>query len=145
MKYIGTQFDLFVRYPQYEHAVDCKIMSVNDAYRGVGIAKALTQRTVEYMLEQDLHLLHMMCSSHYSALVCERLGMEEIYRLAYSDYLVDGRQPLNPAEPHTTCRLFGKIFEWSADNEEEWITVICAVHDMGARLWLEYGILLNYV
>lgn len=110
MKYIGTQFDLFAQYPQFERALDCKIMSVNDAYRGVGIANALTQRTIECMLAQDLHLFHCMCSSHYSALVCKRLGMDEIYRLAYADYLVDGRQPLSPAEPHTTCRLFGKIF-----------------------------------
>lgn len=110
MQHVGRQFDLFAHYPQFDRALDGKIMSVNEAYRGVGICKELTRHTIEYMLSQGIRLYHVMCTSHYSALVCERMGLEEIFRLNYRDYLVNGRQALRPAEPHEACRVFAQIF-----------------------------------
>lgn len=108
MAYVEQQFDLFERHPQHERALDAKIMSVNDAYRGCGIAKELTRRTIEYMREQDLHLFHVLCSSQFSALVCERLGFEKEYELLYRDYLEDGEAPVRPAEPHVAVRVYAR-------------------------------------
>lgn len=109
IQYVATQFNLFEHYPQFQRALEGKIMSVNGAYRGAGIAKELTRRTIEYMISQDVHLFHVMCTSHFSALVCDRLGMNEIYTLNYLDYVVNGRHPLQPAKPHGYCRLYGMI------------------------------------
>lgn len=106
MGYVETQFDLFERFPQFERALDAKIMSVNDAYRGCGIAKELTRHTIEYMLTQDMHLFHVLCTSQYSALVCERLGFEKQFEMLYRDYVEDGVTPVRPAEPHVAVRVY---------------------------------------
>lgn len=109
MDYVDTQFDLFERFPQYDRALDAKIITVNDAYRGAGIAKALTQHTAEYMRANGLALFHVMCSSHYSALLCDRLGFEKVYEMLYSDYVLpNGVRPVLPAEPHTAMRLYAR-------------------------------------
>lgn len=104
--YVETQFDLFGCFAQYDRALDAKIISVNDAYRGVGIAKELTQRTIEFMLKQDLHLFHVLCSSHYSALMCERLGFEKQFEMMYKDYVENGNVPVRPADPHVAVRVY---------------------------------------
>lgn len=109
MSFVDTQFNIFDRFPQFERGLDAKIMSVNDAYRGVGICKALTQRTIEHMLELELRLFHVLCSSHYSALLCERLGFEKMHEMLYSEYLVDGVQPLRPAKPHEAVRVYARV------------------------------------
>lgn len=110
MAYVDTQFDLFQHFPQYDRALDAKIITVNDTYRGAGIAKALTQYTADYMKSNGLTLFHVMCTSHYSALLCERLGFKKMYEILYSDFVENGIQPILPAEPHTAMRLYARCF-----------------------------------
>lgn len=107
--YIDTQYNMFDVHPQFDRALDAKIMSVNDAYRGVGICKELTRRTVDYMREHDLQLFHVMCTSFYSSKVCESLGFDVVYKLNYKDYKVNGKNILLPAEPHDAVRCCTRI------------------------------------
>lgn len=109
MDYAEGQIDLFGHYPQYDRAMDAKIMSVNDAYRGAGICKALTKRTIEHMAGLGLELFHVMCTSQFSAALCERLGFDKVYELPYADYLVDGVQVFKPAVPHVAMKVYAKI------------------------------------
>lgn len=108
-RYIDTQFNVFDKHPQFEKALDAKIMSVNDAYRGVGICKNLTERAVEWMRANDVHLFHVLCSSYYSAKVCEAAGLKSVYKLAYRDYKVDGLNTILPAAPHEDVQIFTRI------------------------------------
>lgn len=108
MDYIDTQFDLFKLYPDIDRFVDGKILSVNTDYRGLGIAGKLTDATIDYMKKHNLKVYHVLCSSHFSARVMEKLDFHEVYRLNYSDYLVNGEQLLCPAKPHVAARVLIK-------------------------------------
>lgn len=88
--------------------MDGKILAVNSNYRGAGIAGKLTNRTIEYMKENGIPLFHVMCSSKFSARVCEKIGFEEVFSLPFLDYVVDGENPLLPAEPHTDIKIMAK-------------------------------------
>lgn len=111
MDHIDTQYKLFDEYPEFDRALDGKILSVNDQYRGLGIAKQLTQRSIEYMQEHRIPLYHILCSSEYSAMVCARLGFTEKFVLPYIDYVVNGENPLLPTAPHVATKIYVKKIE----------------------------------
>lgn len=108
MEHIESQFDLFKLYPDIDSFLDGKILSVNENYRGLGIAGKLTQRTIDYMHEHNIPMYHVLCSSHFSARVCEKLNFEIVYELPYADYVVNGETPLLPAKPHVAAKILVK-------------------------------------
>lgn len=113
MDLIDTKFDLFALYPEIESFVDGKILSVDPQYRGLGIAGQLTDKTIEFMREQQIQIFHILCTSHFSARVCEKMDFEEVFQLQFTEYLdADGNQVLSPEEPHVAARIFTKkVFE----------------------------------
>jgi arylalkylamine N-acetyltransferase len=66
MEYIDSQFNIFDICPDVDTVLDGKIMSVSEKYRGYGIAGKLTDRTMEYMREKGISVMHVLCSSNYS-------------------------------------------------------------------------------
>lgn len=108
MDLIDEKFDLFDLYPDMDCFVDGKILSVNSDYRGLGIAGKLTEAIIEYMKEHNLKLYSVMCSSHFSARVMEKMDFQEVFRLNYSDYVVNGEQVLCPEKPHVAARILVK-------------------------------------
>lgn len=108
-QYIDTKYNVFKVHPEFDVGIDAKIMSVNDAYRGVGICKELTKRSFEWMKQNNCHLFHVMCSSYFSARVCESLGLKLVYSLDYKSYKVNGINPILPAFPHESVQCFTKI------------------------------------
>jgi len=106
--YIESIFNLFTVYPEYDCALDGKILAVDSSYRGLGIAGKLTTRTIEYMQEKSIPLFHVMCSSKFSARVCEKIGFEEVFSLPFLDYVVNGENPLLPADPHKEIKVMAK-------------------------------------
>lgn len=108
MEHIESQFDLFKLYPDTEIFLDGKILSVNENYRGCGIAGKLTAAAMDYMREHNISIYHILCSSHFSARVCEKLDFEVVYELPYADYMVNGENPLLPAKPHAAAKILIK-------------------------------------
>lgn len=108
MDHVEESFNVFDLYQETDVALDCKILSVNSNYRGIGIAGRLTERTLQYMRDNKIPLMHIMCSSHYSARVAEKLGFHEVYRLDYADYKVQNEIVLQPAPPHVAVRILVK-------------------------------------
>lgn len=108
MDYVDQHFNIFDLYPDVERLLDIKIMSVDSRYRGLGIAGKLTDRTMQYVKENNIKLVHVLCSSHFSARVMEKMSFEEVYRLPYSDYLVNGEQVFDPDKPHNAVRILIK-------------------------------------
>ncbi|EDW02289.1 arylalkylamine N-acetyltransferase 1 [Drosophila grimshawi] len=108
MDHIEEQFDIFDLYPNENVILDGKILSVNSNYRGLGIAGRLTERAYEYMRENQINVYHVLCSSHYSARVMEKLGFHEVYQLKYADYKPDGVVVFKPAEPHVRVSMLVK-------------------------------------
>lgn len=108
MDYIDSQFNIFDLYPDVDTILDGKIVSVNSNYRGLGIAGALTEHTLNYMKEHDIPVMHVLCSSHYSARVVEKMGFHKVYELKFTDYKVNGVNPLVPDEPHVAAKIMVK-------------------------------------
>ncbi|XP_037954747.1 dopamine N-acetyltransferase isoform X2 [Teleopsis dalmanni] len=108
MDYIEEEFNLFDLFPSVDVILDGKILSVDTNCRGLGIAGRLTEHTMNYMHEHNIKIFHVLCSSHYSARVMEKLGFHDVYRLNYADYKVNGQVVLAPAAPHVAARILVK-------------------------------------
>lgn len=108
MDHVDENFNIFDLYQDVDRLLDIKIMSVNSNYRGLGIAGKLTDRTMEYVKENNIKLVHVLCSSHFSARVMEKMDFQEVYNLPYQDYLVNGEQMFDPAKPHVAVRILTK-------------------------------------
>lgn len=113
MDFIDSKFNIFSLYPDIESFVDGKILSVDPKYRGLGIAGQLTDKTIEYMKKNRVQIFHVLCTSHFSARVCEKLSFTEVFQLPFTDFVgEDGKQVLCPEKPHVAARIFTKkIFE----------------------------------
>ncbi|XP_030563113.1 dopamine N-acetyltransferase isoform X1 [Drosophila novamexicana] len=108
MDHLEEKFNIFDLYPNENCILDGKILSVNSNYRGCGIAGKLTERAYEYMREHQISVYHVLCSSHYSARVMEKLGFHEVFKLNYADYKPQGAVVFKPALPHVAARVLVK-------------------------------------
>ena len=98
---------MFVHYPDTDKYVDGKVMSIDSRYRKHGISVCLTDKTFEFMKQSGIPIYLALCSSHFSARVCEILEFIEVYRIAYKDYLgADGKPIFNTTYPHLLVRAF---------------------------------------
>jgi arylalkylamine N-acetyltransferase len=74
-----------------------------------GIAGVLTDKTIEFMKQNNLKIFHVLCTSHFSARVLEKMDFSEVFRVPYSDYVDEaGNQILCPEKPHVAARVFTK-------------------------------------
>jgi arylalkylamine N-acetyltransferase len=85
MEYIDSQFCIFDKLPDVDTVLDGKVWSVSDKYRGYGIAGRLTDRTMEYMREQGIKVMHVLCSSHYSG-GAENVTIDYVFKLLNDDF-----------------------------------------------------------
>lgn len=109
MDFIDSKFDIFALYPHIESFIDGKILSVDPKYRGHGIAGELTNKTIEFMKGNCIEIFHILCTSHFSARVCEKMDFKEVFQLPFADYVdCDGNQILCPEKPHVAARIFTK-------------------------------------
>ncbi|EDW35641.1 GL17369 [Drosophila persimilis] len=108
MDYVEEKFNIFDYYPNEELILDGKILSVDTNYRGLGIAGRLTERAYEYMRENGINVYHVLCSSHYSARVMEKLGFHEVFSMQFSEYQPNGKVVFKPAHPHVGMRIMAK-------------------------------------
>lgn len=113
-EHIDTQFNVFDLYPNIDKYVEGKILAVDKKYRGYGIAGMLTNRTIEYLRSNNIPLFVVMCSSHYSARVCEKLNFQKVYTLNFVDYVVNGENPIVPAEPHKSVQIYVLDVKWTS-------------------------------
>ncbi|XP_034108603.1 arylalkylamine N-acetyltransferase 1 isoform X1 [Drosophila albomicans] len=108
MDHVEEKFNIFDIYPNEEQILDGKILSVDTNYRGMGIAGKLTERAYEFMLANQISVYHVMCTSHYSAVVMEKLGFHEVFNMQFADYKKDGEVVFKPAAPHVGVRVLVK-------------------------------------
>lgn len=108
MDYIDTKFNIFDLYPNAEKILDAKILSVDTSYRGMGIAGRLIEETIQYTKKNSIPVLHVLCTSHFSARVLEKLDFHEVFNLPYEKYVVNDEVVLNPAKPHVAARILVK-------------------------------------
>ncbi|KAH8261512.1 hypothetical protein KR044_010548, partial [Drosophila immigrans] len=110
MDTVEERFNIFDLYPNEDTILDGKILSVNTNYRGMGIAGRLTERAYEFMKEHQISVYHVMCTSHYSAVVMEKLGFHDVFEMKFADYKKDGEVVFKPPAPHVAVRVLVKEF-----------------------------------
>ncbi|KAF7991356.1 hypothetical protein HCN44_002918 [Aphidius gifuensis] len=102
LHYVDQEINIPEKYPD-SNCLDIKIVSVDNNWRGKGIASALFKKTIEIGKELGFNLIRTDCSSHFTARLCQRIGFHPIYELKYSEYLDDNEQPVfTPAPPHNS-------------------------------------------
>lgn len=109
MDLLDSKYDIFAHYPEIESFVDGKILAVDPKYRGLGIAGQLTDKTIDFLKKNNIQIFHILCTSHYSARVCEKSGFTEVFHLPFSEYVdAEGKQVLCPEKPHVAALIFTK-------------------------------------
>lgn len=105
-KFIDSQWNVFVKYPNIDKYFDIHVLSVNINYRGCGIATRLIERAAEYVRAHNIPLMFVMPSSTFTAKACERVKFKKVYQLNYTDYFVDGKNPVVPVDKvHNAMRI----------------------------------------
>ncbi|XP_060870316.1 arylalkylamine N-acetyltransferase 1-like [Metopolophium dirhodum] len=103
----GRETDVFGQYPNIDRMMELKIITVNEEYRGLGICKALINKSKELALELGYQMMYVECSSHFTAKAVERFGFQCIYSLSYSDYVnKQGEVVFKTQPPHTIFKIY---------------------------------------
>jgi len=92
--------DVFGKFPDVDKLVEVRIVSVDSAMRGRGIAKALLEKSTELAKQRGYTLIRVDCTSHFSALAVARLGFECVFQMQYEDYRRNGETVFHPESPH---------------------------------------------
>lgn len=103
-----NQFNAFDKFPDQHAILDVHFISVCADYRRKGIAENLIRHTWNFTKQQNIGLCQMGCTSYYSARLCVKMDFEQCYEIDYKNYIVDGKNPLEPLQPHEKFRLFVK-------------------------------------
>nr|UGX61747.1 arylalkylamine N-acetyltransferase [Henosepilachna vigintioctopunctata] len=106
LNYNSLACDIFKRYPNADKAMSVKIVSVDPCMRGKGVATKLVEKTREIAKDLGCKLMFVECTSHFTALIMQRLGFEKIYSLDYADYKVDEEVVFKPKKPHSTYTVY---------------------------------------
>ncbi|CAG9762252.1 unnamed protein product [Ceutorhynchus assimilis] len=104
---VDRDADVFAKFPASAKAVSVKIISVDGAYRGQGIAKELVNKTRDLAKEIGAEFMAVVCTSHFTALALKKLGFELHYTQNYADYKDEnGQVVFNPEPPHAACTVY---------------------------------------
>lgn len=98
--------DIFQRY-QVNTIFYSFITCVKPSARGRNLGKRLKLEIIALGKSLGYKVLAADCTSFYSAGVCERLGMDRVYFIAYRDYVDENNKPIfNPPAPHVGLSSF---------------------------------------
>ncbi|KAH1019877.1 hypothetical protein HUJ04_009628 [Dendroctonus ponderosae] len=103
---VAAESDVFSRFPDCDKAMTVKILSVDGAYRGQGIAKELMNKTRELAKELGTGFMTVECTSHFTALALKKLGFELHYALKYADHKENGKTVFQPEPPYEACTVY---------------------------------------
>jgi len=92
--------DVFSKFPDVDKLVEVRILSVDSAMRGRGIAKVLLEKSAELAKQHGYPLIRIDCTSHFSALAVARLGFQCVFTMQYEDYRRNGEIVFHPEPPH---------------------------------------------
>lgn len=99
---------MWAAYPGTGHCFEANILSVDPSARGMGIATALSQRSLDYARANGYELIKMVCTSKYSAMLCERLGYDKCFTMRTDVYRVNGKIVMRPNPPHDETSIYIK-------------------------------------
>jgi ribosomal protein S18 acetylase RimI-like enzyme len=82
-------------------------LGVDPAEGGRGIGRRLMEASRHLARSEGYPLLHIVCTSYYSAKIARAIGMQCVYSLPYAEYKdKDGNPVFTPQQPHTDVAVF---------------------------------------
>lgn len=104
---VSKRSNVFGQFPSAEKVLEVRILSVDDNYRGKGIAKKLIEKSKDLGQELGIPLVRVDCTSTFSAMAVARLGFQCIFSMDYAEYLdSNGEQVFHPPPPHSSVKTF---------------------------------------
>ncbi|XP_044728139.1 arylalkylamine N-acetyltransferase 1-like [Chrysoperla carnea] len=96
-----------------QHSIDtifeCRILSVDSDYRGLGIAKKLLKRSLEVAQKNNFKIFKADATGLFSQRVNESLGCKTILEVKYTDYKDKyDNQVFQVSEPHEYLKIMVK-------------------------------------
>lgn len=90
-----------------DRAMCIRHLGVDPDAGGRGIGRRLIESSRHQARSEGYPLLHIMCSSYYSAKIARAIGMQCVYSLPFAEYKDrDGNPVFTPPHPHTEVALF---------------------------------------
>lgn len=109
LAYLERNANIYERY-NINKALHVHVLGVDVNYRGKSIGVNLMKKCFEAGKSLDYPLVTADCTSIYSIRVAEKLQMDCIQTLAFSDYRdKTGRQLFKPPLPHSHIKTFTKL------------------------------------
>lgn len=109
LAHLEERANLYARY-NVTKALYVSAVGVDRQMRGKSIGSNLLSKCFEIGRIMGYPLVSLDCSSIYSIRMAEKLQMECVVQLAYSDYRDgNGRQLFMPPLPHTHIKTFAKL------------------------------------
>lgn len=105
LAYLEESANIYERY-NVTKALHVHVMGVDRQMRGKSIGIRLMEKCFEVAKSLGYPLITVDCTSVYSIKIAEKLNMECIVQLAYSDYK-NGQ--FRPPMPHTHIKTFAKV------------------------------------
>lgn len=103
--------NIFQRY-NVNRSLHIHVMSVDTAYRGKSIGTYLMQMCFDVGKSLGYPIVSADCTNVFSIKIAEKLGMDCVNVMAFSDYKdSNGEQLFNPPSPHTHIKTFVKVME----------------------------------
>lgn len=109
LAYLCENSNVFKRY-NVDRALHIHVLGVDTAYRGKSLGQNLMQKCFDVGKSLKYPLVTVDCTSVFSIRIAEKLQMECIHQVAFSDYKdKNGRQIFNPPSPHAYIKTFTKV------------------------------------
>lgn len=106
LSHLAKNSNVFERF-NVEKSLHIHVMSVDHAYRGKCIGTNLMRKCFEVGIKLGYPVASADCTNVFSIKIAEKLGMQCIYEMAFSDYKdCNGKQLFNPPSPHIKIKTF---------------------------------------
>ncbi|XP_043466559.1 uncharacterized protein LOC122501282 isoform X2 [Leptopilina heterotoma] len=103
---VNEKIDLFTKY-NVDDLFECRILSVDDRFRGRGLANALVQESLENAKNAGFKIFKADATGLFSQKVFLKYGFKTEAEIPYSDIDVS----IRPGPPHQALKLMVKILE----------------------------------
>lgn len=109
LSHLAENSNVFERF-NVDKSLHIHVMSVDYEYRGKSIGTNLMRKCFEVGKQLGYQVVSADCTNVFSIKIAEKLGMQCIYELAFSDSKdCNGKQLFNPPSPNTTIKTFAII------------------------------------
>ncbi|KAK3912823.1 Dopamine N-acetyltransferase [Frankliniella fusca] len=105
---VNRRLDLFTKYG-VDRIFECRILSVDNRYRGRGLARQLLERSIETARAAGFQLVKEDATGLFSQRAAESMGFQTVCELPYEEYTDEAGRVVFPIEaPHKSLKIMVK-------------------------------------